>query len=83
MHDSTPRQTSILSVAAKAGGLYGSEAAAERTLRRQALRALDKVEQFVNTGFLSIREIEDKLEIKLEAAISDKGTEQADDQTGN
>lgn len=83
MNDNTPRQTSIISAAAKAGRLYGSEVAAERTLRRQALRALDKVDNFVKTGFLSLEEIENKLNVKFEDVASDKKIDNSDDRSGD
>ena len=65
MLDNTERRKSIISTAAKAAGLYGSEAAAERVLRKKALRALDVVAKSVKQDFLSPSEIEEKLGLKV------------------
>jgi hypothetical protein len=65
MYDSSERRKVIKSKAAQAGGLLGSEAGAERALRRQALHALDRVERSLKTGFLTIEEVESKLGLKV------------------
>ncbi len=72
MAENTERRKSVISTAAKAGGLYGSEKAAEITLRRKGLRALDKVAKSLIEGFLSREEIEEKLGFKSGISRNEK-----------
>lgn len=74
MVENIERRKSIKSTAAKAGGLYNSEVAAERVLRRNAIRALDKVADSLAKDFLSLAEVEEKLGLKMNVGGSNGAT---------
>ena len=65
MVENTERRKSIISTAASAARLYGSEEAAERVLRKKALRALDMVVKSLEQDFLSPEEVEEKLGVMI------------------
>ncbi|TMO54440.1 hypothetical protein [Pseudoalteromonas phenolica] len=66
--ENTERRKSIIRTAASAGRLFGSEEAAEITLKKKAVRALNVVKRSLEQGFLSPEEVLEELGLK----VSDK-----------
>ncbi|WP_138559988.1 hypothetical protein [Pseudoalteromonas phenolica] len=65
MIENTERRKSIIGTAASAGRLHGSEEAAEITLKKKAVRALNVVKRSIEQDFLSLEEVAEELGLKV------------------
>lgn len=65
MIENTERRKSIIRTAASAGRLFGSEKAAEITLKKKAVRALNVVKRSLEQGFLSPEEVLEELGLQI------------------